>query len=74
MTIERLTRLLQLFNLYGINYRKEDLYLYELLLLDDEVVDLLDRPLVNKSVILKTIRNSIVNLQKSETKEISITK
>jgi len=74
MTIERLTRLLQLFNLYGINYRKEDLYLYELLLLDDEVVDLLDRPLVNKSVILKTIRNSIVNLQKSEPKEISITK
>lgn len=74
MTIEKLTRLLQLFNLYGINYRKEDLYLYELLLLDDEVVDLLDRPLVNKNVILKTIRNSIVNLQKSEPKEISITK
>jgi len=74
MTVEKLTRLLQLFNLYGINYRKEDLYLYELLLLDDEVVDLLDRPLVNKSVILKTIRNSIVNLQKSEPKEISITK
>lgn len=74
MTIEKLTRLLQLFNLYGINYRKEDLYLYELLLLDDEVVDLLDRPLVNKSVILKTLRNRIVNLQKSETEENAITK
>jgi len=74
MTVEKLTRLLQLFNLYGINYRKEDLYLYELLLLDDEVVDLLDRPLVNKSVILKTLRNRIVNLQKSETEENAITK
>lgn len=63
MTIQKLTRLLQLFNMYGINYRKEDLYLFELLLLDDEIVDMLDKPLSNKTSILKTLRESVSKLQ-----------
>lgn len=63
MTIQKLTRLLQLFSMYGINYRKEDFYLFELLLLNDEIIDMLDRPLSNKTSILKALRESVSKLQ-----------
>ena len=67
MTIKKLTKLFHLFNLYGIDYHKEDIYIYELLLLDDNVLEMLNEPIPSKISILETIRNSIENLYSIET-------